>query len=117
MVRSAVKIDKLMKLVKEDIFYKCHIIAIDEAHFFTDLLEFVKYAEKHYKIIKELPLMRSTTMLNISIKFPHTRQLRTFSWKRLDTDRTFTLVKLQKKINLPFYRCGTSDYNPVSRKI
>ena len=51
MVKSALKIDDLMKVVKSDIFNKCDIIAIDEAHFFTDLLEFVLYCETHNKKI------------------------------------------------------------------
>tara|TARA_B110000967_G_C18776990_1_gene506111 strand:- start:91 stop:630 length:540 start_codon:yes stop_codon:yes gene_type:complete len=47
----AIKIDKLMKLITSGEFLHSPVIAIDEAHFFPDLLEFVKEIEKHNKII------------------------------------------------------------------
>ena len=47
----AVKLTNLMSFTRTDEFYHCDVIAIDEAHFFDDLLKFVKYVEKFPKII------------------------------------------------------------------
>ena len=41
--------DSLISQVGSDAFTEAHTIFIDEAQFFTDLYEFVKVAEQHYK--------------------------------------------------------------------
>lgn len=48
---NAEKLTNLMESVSSDIFTESKVIAIDEAHFFSDLLEFVKYAEQRNKTI------------------------------------------------------------------
>jgi len=48
---SAKKFANLMESTQTSAFIESKVIAIDEAHFFGDLLQFVKYAEKFNKII------------------------------------------------------------------
>lgn len=48
---GAIKLTQLMHFAKMDIFFDYSVIAIDEGHFFNDLLEFIKYAEPYNKII------------------------------------------------------------------
>ena len=51
-VKSAIKVDCLLPLLRSPEFVNCDVIGIDEAQFFKDdLLDFVKEAEKHNKII------------------------------------------------------------------
>jgi len=48
---NAIKLTNLMSFTLSDEFHKCDVIAIDEAHFFSDLLKFVTYIEQFQKII------------------------------------------------------------------
>tara|TARA_B110000211_G_scaffold55592_1_gene61872 strand:- start:9621 stop:10163 length:543 start_codon:yes stop_codon:yes gene_type:complete len=48
---TAIKLTNLMPFTRASEFNKYDVIAIDEAHFFEDLLEFVTYVEKFQKII------------------------------------------------------------------
>lgn len=50
-VLPALKTDKLMNIIFYPEFVNAEVVAIDEAQFFDDLLEFVKYAEKYNKSI------------------------------------------------------------------
>lgn len=49
--KTAKKMDKLIPIIDSTEFFESSVIAIDEAQFFDDLLEFVKRAEKYNKII------------------------------------------------------------------
>lgn len=49
--KKAVKVERLMQITEEPNFNKIKVFGIDEAQFFPDLVDFVKYAERFHKII------------------------------------------------------------------
>lgn len=48
---EAIKTDKLIEVINTPDFTSCEVVGIDEGQFFGDLLEFIKLAESHNKII------------------------------------------------------------------
>ena len=49
--KKALKLNKLMDFLQNPLFNKINVIGIDEAQFFNDLLEFVKFIDKTNKIL------------------------------------------------------------------